>query len=280
MKAQHPGWAPIVRSLLPKPLSHKVPRDHRETEEAQARRRQVVAAVGVTGATLLGLSLSSKPGSRRFFVLTLGVAATWAGGAAFSGPLHLGRIQMRDETLRRPVVTPVVTGVGAFGLFYAAAALCRHVPVLDRALIRVLRFADRGSTPMVVLTTCANGVAEELFFRGALYAAVGERHPVAKSTVAYSLATASTGNPALVLASAVMGVLFGLQRRASGGVEASALTHLTWSMLMLRYLPPLFRKPAPGRYWSRERALPSTSSTDLRLTKHSKSSKKGMTIET
>jgi len=189
------------------------------------------------------LSLSSKPGSRRFYVLTLGVAATWAGGALASGPLHLGQIQTRDETLQRPIVTPVLTGVGAFGLFYGAAHVSRHVPVLDNAVASVLRFADRGSTPLVVLTTCANGVAEELFFRGALYAAVGGRHPVLKSTAAYALATASTRNPALVLASVVMGLLFGLQRRASGGVEASALTHLTWSVLMLRYLPPLFRRP-------------------------------------
>ena len=232
-----------VAGLLPKSLRHKVPRDHHETDEAQARRRRIVTGVGIAGATLLGLSLSSKPGSRRFYVLTLGVAATWAGGALASGPLHLGQIQTRDETLRRPIVTPVLTGVGAFGLFYGAAHLCRRVPVLDSALVRVLRFADRGSTPLVVLTTCANGVAEEMFFRGALYAAVGGRHPVVKSTAAYALATASTRNPALVLASAVMGLLFGLQRRASGGVEASALTHLTWSVLMLRYLPPLFRRP-------------------------------------
>ena len=196
----------------------------------------------MTGAALLGLSLSSKPGSRRFYVLTFGVAATWAGGALGSGPLHLGQSQRRDQTLHRPLVAPVVTGVGAFGVFYGAALVCRHVPVLDRALTRVLRYADRGSTPLVIMTTCANGLAEELFFRGALYAAVGRRHPVAKSTAAYVLATASTRNPALVLASLVMGVLFGLQRRASGGVEASARTHLTWSVLMLRDLPPLFRR--------------------------------------
>lgn len=201
----------------------------------------------MTGATLLGLSLSSEPGSRRFYVLTFGLAATWAGGALGSGPLHLGQAQRRDQSLHRPLATPVATGVGAFCMFYGAALVCRHVPVADRALTRVLRFADRGSTPLVVLTTAANGVAEELFFRGALYAAAGRRHPVAKSTAAYVVATAATRNPALVLASLVMGVLFGWQRRASGGVEACALTHLTWSMLMLRYLPPLFRHPVVDR---------------------------------
>jgi uncharacterized protein len=57
----------------------------------------------------------------------------------------------------------------------------------------------------------------------------------------YMLATVATRNPALVLASGVMGALFGLQRRSSGGIQAPLLTHLTWSTLMLRYLPPLFR---------------------------------------
>ena len=38
-----------------------------------------------------------------------------------------------------------------------------------------------------------------------------------------------------------MGTLFGLQRRASGGIQAPLLTHVTWATLMLRYLPPLFR---------------------------------------
>jgi hypothetical protein len=39
-----------------------------------------------------------------------------------------------------------------------------------------------------------------------------------------------------------MGTLFGYQRRASHGLQAPVLTHLTWSTLMVRYLPPLFRR--------------------------------------
>jgi membrane protease YdiL (CAAX protease family) len=80
-----------------------------------------------------------------------------------------------------------------------------------------------------------------------LYSAVDPDHAVVASTTAYTLATASTRNPALMLAASVMGSLFGLQRRASGGVEAPVLTHLTWSVLMLRYLPPLFRRAQKGR---------------------------------
>jgi membrane protease YdiL (CAAX protease family) len=163
-------------------------------------------------------------------------------GGILSGPLHLGWIQSRDDSLRRPVLTPVATGVGAFGLFYAGALFSRSVPVLEHAISNVMEFAEQGTTPLVLLTTCANGIGEEVFFRGALYSALGDRSPVATCTAIYVLATAPTRNPALVLAAGVMGTLFGLQRRATGGIQASTLTHVTWSALMVRYLPPLFRK--------------------------------------
>jgi CAAX protease family protein len=219
----------------------KVPWDRGESDAALRRRRRVVAGVSLAGAGLLGTSLSTKPGSPQFYGLTLGVAATWIVGGLGSGPLHLGWMQHRDQTLRRPVLTPVLTGVGAFAGFYGCALAAQHVPVLDRAVSRVLQYAHQGSGPLVLLTTLANGAAEEVFFRGALYAALGRNHPVALSTAVYSLTVTATRNPALVLASAVMGTLFGLQRRATGGVQAPMLTHLTWSALMLYFLPPLFR---------------------------------------
>jgi membrane protease YdiL (CAAX protease family) len=95
---------------------------------------------------------------------------------------------------------------------------------------------------LVLITTLANGAAEEIFFRGALYSALDGQHPVVLSTAVYSLATTATRNPALVLASVVMGALFGLQRRATGGIQAPMLTHLVWSTLMVRFLPPLFHE--------------------------------------
>jgi hypothetical protein len=59
------------------------------------------------------------------------------------------------------------------------------------------------------------------------------------------LTTTATRNPALVLASGVMGGLFALQRRATGGVQAPMITHVVWSTLMVRFLPPLFRRRIP-----------------------------------
>lgn len=227
--------------LLPMPLSHVIAVRLVETAAARRRRRRVVAGTALGGAALLGGSLATEPGSRRFYASTATVATTWAVGGLLSGPLHLGWIESRDSTLRRPVVTPLATGVGAFAVFYGGALVARRVPVLDKALTRVLRFADEGDDRLVMATTLANGLAEEVFFRGALYAALEDAHPVAGSTLVYALTTTTTRNPALVLAASVMGTLFAFQRRASGGIQASAITHLTWSALMLRFLPPLFR---------------------------------------
>ena len=233
-----------VVDALPSWLTEKVPRDHREPDAAFRRRRKVVGGVALAGAGLLGVSLSTRPDSWEFYALTLGVAGTWVAGGFASGPLHLGWMQARDDTLRRPVLTPVLTGVGAFGLFYGSAYVARLVPVLDDAISSILSYAHQGNTSLVLLTTLANGAAEEVFFRGALYAAIGEHHPVVLSTLVYALATVPTRNPALVLAAGVMGTLLGAQRRASGGIQACVLTHVTWSTLMLRYLPPLFQDQA------------------------------------
>ncbi|MGY2129573.1 CPBP family intramembrane glutamic endopeptidase [Blastococcus sp. SYSU DS0617] len=231
-------WSAVERAAGP--LLRSVPRDHWESDAAFRRRRRVTAVVAVTGASLLGVSLSTPPGSRRFYELTLGVAGTWVVGGLASGPLHLGRMFGPGDRLRRPVLTPVVSGVGAFGAFYAAALVARRIPVLERAIGSVLRYADQGSGPLVLTTTLANGVAEEVFFRGALYAAAGPDRPVLTSTAVYGLATTATRNPALVLASVPMGLLFAVQRRTTGGIQAPVLTHVVWSALMLRYLPPLF----------------------------------------
>lgn len=228
------------------PITHVAPIVHPESVAVISRRRRVVAGTSLLGTGLLGLSLSAQPGSKRFYALTAAVAATWTTGGLLSGPLHLGWIQSRDRRLRRPIVTPVVTGVGAFGFFYGCALVARRIPLLDRAIAKVLAFADEGSNPLVLATALANGLGEEIFFRGALYTAVKPDRAVGVSTAVYVAATASTRNPALILAASVMGMLFGLQRRASGGLQAPLLTHLTWSILMVRYLPPLFRRGRPN----------------------------------
>ena len=227
----------------------------------RARRGPVLAATGIGGTALLGMSLSTEPGSPRFYILTMGLAGTWAAGAISSGPLPLHRPGRRHNDLL--VAGSVLTGAAAFGLFYGAARLARHIPPLNRAIGTVLGYADGGSMPLVLLTASANAVAEELFFHGALWPAKQQPHPIATTTLAYAATTAVTRNPALVLAGIATSVLFGIQRHTSGGVLAPALSHVTWSLLMLIYLPPLYRTPSgrPGlsetdRPWPSEAGQP------------------------
>ena len=51
-----------------------------------------------------------------------------------------------------------------------------------------------------------NGIAEEIFFRGALFAAIGVRHPVLISTVDLHPDHVATGNLMLVFAAALLGL--------------------------------------------------------------------------
>nr|WP_167108516.1 CPBP family intramembrane glutamic endopeptidase [Amycolatopsis granulosa] len=184
---------------------------------------------------MLGWSLSREPGSPQFFAATGATAAIWIAGGLTRPPDPGG-----------PVLAPVATGLGAFAVFRAGVALAHRVPPLRRALRRALRgvlgYATAGHRGAVLLTTLANGVGEEVFFRGAVQQTVGP----AGSTALYVLVTAATRNPALVAASAVMGALFAWQRHASGGVRAPLLTHLVWSALMVWRLPTLVpREPDP-----------------------------------
>jgi len=232
-------WAGRALGLVRPILLDKVERDHTQSDRAFRNRRIAVAVTLVVGATLLGLSFSTEQGDPAFYPLTFGLAATWAVGSLASGPLHLGHIQILGAR-RRPIVHPIVLGLLLAGIFVVGGLVAREIPPLSALAEDVLGYARAGSLPLLVVITCVNGIAEELFFRGALFAAIGRRRPVLISTVLYALATVAGGNPLLVFAAGVLGVVVGLQRRAGGGVLAPILTHLTWSMGMLLVLPRIF----------------------------------------
>lgn len=236
-----PGWVPVrVRQLVAEVLVEKVERDHSQPDSEFRRRRIVVAVVLVAGAALLGVSLGVRPGSNAFYPLTLAVAAIWTAGGFLSGPLHLGYLPFRGE-LRRPVTVGLLVGVLAGTVFLAGALVVREISPLSDYVRSVLDHAQYGSLPIITVVTLANGVAEEIFFRGGLFAAIGRRHPVLISTLVYALATVATRNPMLIFAALTLGVVLALQRRTSGGILAPIMTHITWSAMMLFLLPPLFR---------------------------------------
>jgi uncharacterized protein len=191
----------------------------------------------------LGLSFSLRQGDPAFYPLTFGLAATWTLGSLLSGPLHLGHILLAGR-LRRPTITPIAVGLLLAALFVLGALIVRTIPSLVRLAEDVLGYARLGNLWIIFVITLVNGVAEELFFRGALFAAIGLRHAVLISTVLYVLATVAGGNPVLIFTAAVLGTVVALERRASGGILAPILTHVTWSLSMLFVLPPLFAAAA------------------------------------
>jgi membrane protease YdiL (CAAX protease family) len=217
----------------------RVPRNHVAPDHAVRRRRIVVVVTFMVGTALLAVSLRVPPGDARFLWLTALLAATWAVGGLLSGPLHLGRIPARGR-LRRPVLMPLVVGATLAGVFVLGALIVREIPPLRDSVDDVSAYAAYGNLAAVTVITAVTGIAEEIFFRGGLYAAVGRRHPVAISTAAYVLATVATGNVMMVFAAAVVGVVLGLQRRTSGGILAPMIAHVTWSLPMLYLLPALF----------------------------------------
>jgi membrane protease YdiL (CAAX protease family) len=233
-----------VASALRRSLWEQVPRDHRQSLRDLRRRQRVTAGFVVVGAVGLGLSLRIEPGNDSFYPATLGLAVIWTVGAFASGPLHLGRALRveevgADQPGPRPVLMPVVYGLLLAALFVVGGLVVRQIPTLDAQVRHVLDHADEGWVPLLVVITALNGVAEELFFRGALYAAT-TRYPVVVTTVAYAAATLATGNLMLAFAAVLLGALVGLERRATGGILAPILTHVVWSASMLFVLPALF----------------------------------------
>lgn len=227
-----------MRDWLRQVLPHAGPAEAQTTASALQRRRFVTVIVIACGSVVLGLSLRIQPGSALFYPATIALALIWLLGALVSGPLHLGRVVWRDR-LRRPVLSPIVIGLVLATAFIVGALIVREIPVLEEQVKYVTEHADEGSLTLLVLITALNGVAEEMFFRGAVYASL-TRHPVLVSTVAYALATLATGNVMLAFAALVLGFVVGLERRTSGGILAPMLTHVTWSLAMLLALPALF----------------------------------------
>ncbi|HJZ24671.1 MAG TPA: hypothetical protein VJ370_00195 [Streptosporangiaceae bacterium] len=115
---------------------------------------------GLGAAALLRSSFAAQAGSTRFYLLTAGLAGTWTGGALGAGP-----IRWRGEGWRiRPgsaarvfIVVPVVTGAATFAVFYGAARAARRHRTLRRAIASVLRYAEGGSTLLVVLIASGSG---------------------------------------------------------------------------------------------------------------------------
>lgn len=242
----HPRTPKEIFRFLQAALVTPVPRDHHQSDRQFVRRRVVAGVTLVVGSFVLGFGLTREPGSTAFYVSTVVLALVWTVGAFVSGPLHLGWAHTRrGDRHARPIIQSLALGALAVGIFCGGAVVVAQFAFLRDPVNDVLDYARFASLPVVAGITLINGVAEELFFRGAVFAAIGRKYPVQISTVLYALATVATLNLMLVFAAAVLGALVGLQRRVTGGVLGPIITHLTWSLSLLFLLPPLLAALTP-----------------------------------
>jgi uncharacterized protein len=212
---------------------------HNEPPAIKRRRRVVVAIVLLLGAGVLGLALRRHPGESSFYWLTLALTAVWALGAFASGPLHLGGVCWRGRN-QRPVISGTVIGLALGAVFVLGGLIAREIPLVSELITRVLQYTDQGSWRLTMTVALLGGIAEELFYRGALYTALGRYHPALVSTIVYVAATLASGNPMLGFAAIILGTVCALERRATGGVLAPILTHFVWTLVVLLALPSLF----------------------------------------
>lgn len=236
---QAAGPVAEVREFLEAALLLPVGQVQEDPPSRRPRRRVVSAVTLLAGTAVLAWALNLQPGDPQFYGATLALAAVWAVGAFASGPLRLGRGHTRAGGVARPVVQSLSLGVLLLALFLLAALLVAQVPVLRGPVDDLLDHARQGPLLVVLVITVLNGVAEELFFRGALYAALPPWWAVPVTTALYALTAVGSGVPLLVLAAVLLGVVTGLQRRVTGGVLGPVITHITWSCGMLLLLPPL-----------------------------------------
>lgn len=233
MTSQTSALADIRRGIV------NVAVPHNEPPAIKRRRRVVVAIVLLLGAGVLGLALRRHPGESSFYWLTLALTAVWALGAFASGPLHLGGLCWRGRN-QRPVISGTVIGLALGSVFVLGGLIAREIPWVSERITRVLQYTDQGSWRLTMTVALLGGIAEELFYRGALYTALGRYHPALLSTIVYVAATLASGNPMLGFAAIILGTVCALERRATGGVLAPILTHFVWTLVVLLALPPLF----------------------------------------
>ncbi|GFG55388.1 CPBP family intramembrane metalloprotease [Mycolicibacterium agri] len=231
----HPPFFQEVKDNL-----KRVAIPHHEPPMVVKRRRIAVAFVLIIGGVLLGYSLGLQPGDASFYWLTLALAAVWTVGALASGPLHLGHVRFFGRN-QRPVISGTVVGIVVGAVFVVGGLIAREIPPLASFVTRVLEFANYQTLWLMVFSILLNAVAEELFFRGALYTALEKHHPAVISTIIYTLAIfVATRNPMLAFAALVLGSVCAFERRATGGVLAPILTHMVWGLTMVLVLPPMF----------------------------------------
>ncbi|WOC13262.1 hypothetical protein MP11Mi_23630 [Gordonia sp. MP11Mi] len=200
------------------------------------------ALVMVAGAVCLAFSVRVAQGSIPFYVLSLGLGVIWAVGAVWVGGVRLGTSSGRA---RRVGFVSTVTALGVAASFIVGGYLAARVPFLDDQIDELISRTDHAFVLSLFLVAAVTGVAEEMFFRGALFDVASRSlsgdsiRTVAATTILYTVVTAVTANLGLTLAAAALGAMVGTARAYSGSVIPAIVGHLAWTVATIGILPQL-----------------------------------------
>jgi len=184
----------------------------------------------VAAAVLTGKVYDARPGSGRAWLLTYLLAAVLLAGSVLSGGLP--RAHRRGK---HPVVRPFLTALALWLAFLVGGFVLRLLPVFDHGVRQILTRASASGVLAVACGLVVAAFAEEVFYRGAVFERF--RTPVLTAVVFHVVATLPARNLALSCAAVGLGLVLGLQRRTSGGWWVPAVTHASWSLLMVWFTP-------------------------------------------
>jgi membrane protease YdiL (CAAX protease family) len=203
------------------------------TPVPQCHVRIVVAVTLIAGGILVATTIRAEQSTAQFVVAGLSLAGVWVLG-------FLAARRFRHEPVEhaiRHAVIGVAIGLAMFVAFVAIAWAARRLEVLDEPIDGILRTADARTRTWLLVVAVVNGVAEELFFRGALVDALPSRYAASGSTVIYVAVTSAGGNVALALAALVLGTVFVAARLRTRSLVTPIAAHVTWSLLVITSFP-------------------------------------------
>lgn len=194
-------------------------------------------ALLTVGTGLLAATLRIDYQDVGFYVASALLGVCWTAGWWVDRPVEAGRGLRHHRTWPALAWGVVAGGLVATGCALGAMVL-HDAPVIGPSMTAVLGPVDAAVFVPVLVTAIVVGASEELAFRGMVYRWF-VRHPVAASTVVYTVVTMATGSIALVAAAAVLGSVTGWLRHRTDSLTAPLACHAVWSLLSLAVLPSI-----------------------------------------